>query len=178
MKGIVFNLLEQTVVDRHGEAVWDRMVERSGASGAYTSLGNYETSELLGMVAVAAEELGADPDEVVRTFGRDAIPLFNESYPQFFEPHSRLIPFLLTLNDIIHPEVRKLYPDAIVPVFSYESSDEDLLVMGYVSERGLCSFGEGLIEGAAAHYDERAGVRQTSCTKRGDVRCVFEVTVA
>ena len=178
MKGVVFNLLEQTVSDRHGEAVWDLMVERSGASGAYTSLGNYETGELLGMVAVAAEELDADPDDVVRTFGRDAIPLFAQSYPQFFEPHAQLIPFLLTLNDIIHPEVRKLYPDAVVPVFSYESSDEDLLVMGYVSERGLCSFGEGLIEGAADHYGERAAVTQRSCTKRGDARCVFEVGVS
>ena len=77
MKGIVFNLLEQTVVARHGDAVWDAMVEGSGASGAYTSLGNYETAELGGMVAAAAEQLGTDPDSVVRAFGRDAIPLLS-----------------------------------------------------------------------------------------------------
>lgn len=122
--------------------------------------------------------LGIEPDEVVRRFGRAAIPLFHARYPEFFTPHTQLIPFLLTLNDIIHPEVRKLYPGALVPTFSYEASDGSQVVMAYTSERGLCPLGEGLIAGAADHYGETATVSQPSCMKRGDERCVFDVSVA
>ena len=142
MKGVIFNLLERTTSERHGELFWERVLEEAGASGAYTSLGNYETEELVRIVTAIAAGTGTDADSVVRQFGRDAIPIFSRLYPQFFSPHTELIPFLLTLNEIIHPEVRKLYPDAEVPHFSYESSDEDLLIMGYASGRGLCALGE------------------------------------
>lgn len=175
MKGVIFNLLERTTSERHGELFWERVLEEAGASGAYTSLGNYETEELVRIVTAIAAGTGTDADSVVRQFGRDAIPIFSRLYPQFFSPHTELIPFLLTLNEIIHPEVRKLYPDAEVPHFSYESSDEDLLIMGYASGRGLCALGEGLIAGAADHYGVQAEISQPRCSKRGDSRCVFEV---
>lgn len=177
MKGVVLNLLERTIVEEHGEAFWDEMIERSGASGAYTSLGDYPAEELAGLVAVAGDRLGLHPDEVVRRFGRSAIPHFHESYPELFAPHAELIPFLLTLNEIIHPEVRKLYPDALVPVFSYDRIDERRLLMGYVSPRRLCALGEGLIAGAADHYRQPVRIGHETCLKRGDERCIFDVEV-
>ena len=67
------------------------------------------------------------------------MPLFAERYPQLFEPHDCTRSFVLTLNDIIHPEVRKLYPGADVPEFDFGIRDDDRLVMGYRSPRKLCS---------------------------------------
>ena len=55
----------------------------------------------------------------MRWFGREALPLLADRYPDFFEQHPRHQPFLLTLNRIIHPEVRKLYPGADVPNFEF-----------------------------------------------------------
>ena len=52
------------------------------------------------------------------------MPLFAVRYPQFFEPHDCTRSFVLTLNDIIHPEVRKLYPGADVPEFDFGIRDE------------------------------------------------------
>jgi hypothetical protein len=108
-------------------------------------------------------------------FGRNALPLFAGRYPLLFEPHECARSFVLTLNDIIHPEVRKLYPGADVPEFDFELRDE-LLVMRYQSPRKLCSFAEGLLLGAADHYGERLTFAQPSCMKRGDSRCVLELT--
>ena len=34
--------------------------------------------------------------------------MFAKRYPEFFEPHETTLEFLLTLNEMIHPEVRKL----------------------------------------------------------------------
>ena len=42
MKGVLFNVVEDVVTDVLSEDAWDDAVDRSGASGAYTSLGNYD----------------------------------------------------------------------------------------------------------------------------------------
>jgi heme-NO-binding protein len=176
MKGVVFNLLEEAVAREHGEDTWDALLEAAGLEGAYTSLGSYPDEDLMGLVGAASSALGIPPDDVVRWFGRSAIPLLADRYPDFFAPHESTRSFVLTLNSIIHPEVRKLYPGADVPVFDYETSSEDRLVMGYASARKLCSFAEGLVEGAAAHYEEEAVIEQPRCMKRGDEKCVLEIS--
>ena len=177
MKGIVFNLLEQVVSDEYGEDAWDTLLARADVDGSYTSLGSYADEDMAALVAAASQELSVDPDEVVRWFGQRALPLLAQSYPGFFNEHTSTQSFLLTLNNIIHPEVRKLYPGADVPVFHFDLHPSGKrLVMSYESNRGLCAFGEGLIEGAAAHYGEHASIVQPRCTKRGDERCVLEIS--
>ena len=176
MKGIVFNLLEEVVSRDHGEDVWDALLEATGLDGAYTSLGSYSDEQLMKLVAAASTALDTPPDEIVRWFGRSALPLFADRYPQFFAPHASTRSFVLTLNQVIHPEVQKLYPGADVPVFDYDTSSEDTLVMGYASARQMCAFAEGLIEGAASHYGERAVIEQPRCMTRGDEKCVLEIS--
>ena len=174
MKGVVFNLLEQLVARDYGEESWDALLDASELAGAYTSLGSYADEDLMKLVNAAANELDLSPDEVVRWFGRNALPLFAGRYPQLFEPHDSTRSFVLTLNEIIHPEVRKLYPGADVPVFDFASRD-GVLVMGYRSPRKLCAFAEGLLHGAADHYGERLTIEQPRCMNRGDDRCVLEI---
>ncbi|OLE37535.1 MAG: heme NO-binding protein [Actinobacteria bacterium 13_1_20CM_3_68_9] len=175
MKGIIFNVFEQVVARDRGEAAWDRLLEGSGLEGAYTSLGSYPDADLSRLVESGSTAWGVPADELVRWLGREALPLFADRYPQLFQSHGTTTAFLLTLNDIIHPEVRKLYPGAHVPVFEYKASD-DRLTMGYRSDRKLCMFGEGLIEGAAAHYEETVAIDQPTCMNRGDDRCVLEIS--
>ena len=179
MKGVVFNLLEEAIRNQYGEDTWDEMLEAAYLEGVYTSLGSYQDDELSKLVAVASEKLQAPRDSIVRWFGRSALPLLAERYPGFFDAHHSTRPFLLTLNTIIHPEVRKIYPGADVPVFDYDKSADadDVLVMGYSSPRKLCAFGEGLIEGAAAHYGEAVGIIQPKCMNRGDQKCVLRISL-
>jgi hypothetical protein len=143
--------------------------------GAYTSLGGYPDEDLTALVAAASTALEMPAEDIIRWFGRNALPLLAKSYPQFFEPHDSTRPFILTLNDIIHPEVRKLYPGADVPVFDFDTASDEVLVMDYVSSRKLCSFAEGLIEGAADHYGETVSIEQSKCMGRGDAKCVLEI---
>jgi hypothetical protein len=176
MKGVVYNLLEEVVRREHGEDAWDRMLEMSHLDGVYTSLGSYHDEEFMKLVAMASEMLETPADSVVRWFGRSALPLFADRYPQFFEPHTSTRSFVLTLNQVIHPEVRKLYPGADVPVFDFDTSSEEVLVMGYTSARKMCAFAEGLIQGAASQYGEQAVIEQPQCMIRGDEKCVLEIS--
>ena len=174
MKGVVFNLLEQLVARDFGEDTWDALLDASGLDGVYTSLGSYPDEHLAELVSAASDALAMPADDVVIWFGRNALPLFAGRYPQLFEPHDSARSFVLTLNDIIHPEVRKLYPGADVPEFDFDARD-GLLVMGYRSPRKLCSFAEGLLLGTADHYGERLTIEQPYCMKRGDDQCVVEI---
>ena len=101
----------------------------------------------------------------------------SHAYPDFFTPHRGTREFVLTLNDIIHPEVRKLYPGADVPEFDFDASKPDRLVMGYVSKRKLCPLAEGLLLGAGEYYQETIGLNHSQCLRRGDKRCEWTVTL-
>jgi hypothetical protein len=175
MKGIVFNLLEEAVSSDFGEATWDRLLDDAGLDGAYTSLGSYDDAEVFRLVEVASKALQIPPEDVLRWFGRRAMPLLVQRYPQFFATHANTRSFLLTLNSLIHPEVRKLYPGATPPVFDFDTSDSDTLVIGYNSARRLCALAEGFMQGAAEHFREQAQVVQPSCMHHGADKCVFHV---
>lgn len=175
MKGIVFNLLEEAVSKEFGEATWDRLLDDAGLDGAYTSLGSYDDAEALGLVDAASKALQIPPEDVLRWFGRRAMPMLVTRYPQFFGPHTTARTFLLTLNSLIHPEVRKLYPGATPPVFDFDTSDSTTLVIGYNSARRLCALAEGFMQGAADHYGEQAQITQPTCMHHGADKCVFHV---
>lgn len=177
MKGIVFNLLEEIVATQYGEDTWDDLLDDTGLDGSYTSLGNYADEDLMRLVAAASARLELPADDVVRWFGRNATPIFKRQYPELFTPHNSTLPFVLTLNEIIHPEVRKLYPGADVPVFDFDTSSDDVLVMSYSSARKLCAFAEGLLQGAGDVFGEEVAISQPTCMNRGDERCHLEISV-
>jgi hypothetical protein len=172
MKGIIFNLVEEVVVGAHGEDAWDDILDAAGVEGSYTSLGSYPDEDLFRLVGAASTALGLPANDVVRSLGQGAIPLLAQRYPGFFD-HPSTKPFLLTLNDIIHPEVRKLYPGADVPEFDFDSPSDDQLVLGYRSARKLCALAEGFILGAAAHFGEHVTIDQPQCMHRGADSCVL-----
>lgn len=171
MKGIIFQLAESIVTQHHGAAVWDQLLTDTGLDGVYTSLGSYPDEHLGLLVGAASARLGLPANDIVRWLGREAMPHLAGHYPQVFAPHTRARDFVLTLNSIIHPQVRKMYPGASVPDFDFDASDPDVLVMLYRSERKMCAFGEGLLLGAADHYREELLIEHPSCMHRGDPHC-------
>lgn len=177
MKGIIFNLLEETVTAEYGAGTWDHLLEAAQLDGVYTSLGHYPDEDLFKLVGAASEALKLPPHTIVRWFGAKAMPLLAKKYPQFFQ-RSSTREFILTLNDIIHPEVRKSYPGATPPDFDFDTSSPDVLVMTYRSQRKLCALAEGLIDGAAAQFDETVHIHHPECMHRGDAACRLELTFA
>ena len=173
MKGIIFNLAEEVVTAEHGEDAWDAVLDGAGLAGSYTSLGSYPDADLTAIVRSAAALLGSDEQAVLRHVAEGAIPLLAARYPHFFAPHRDALAFALTLNDIIHPEVRKLYPGAETPVFAYDVIDDSSVVLTYQSARSLCALAEGFLLGAAAHYGQQVTIERTACRLRGDDQCLL-----
>lgn len=173
MKGIIFNLVEDAFVAEHGEVLWDQVLDDAGVSGCYTALGNYPTDDLTALVTAGARRLDQSEAELLRSLGRRAIGGLATHSPRFFEPHDSVTPFLLTLNDVIHTEVRKLHVDADPPEFWFEQEGPERLVVHYRSRRQLCALAEGMIEGAARLFDQTADLVHQECTHRGADHCVM-----
>ena len=177
MKGVIFNLVADVVRSEHGDDYWDEVVDTSGVAGAYTSLGTYPDVEMDLLAATVGRREGLATDAVVRHVGQVGMASLARRHPEFFV-HGDLRSFLLSLNTVVHPEVRRLYPGAMIPDFDYRSPRADVLELVYASERGRCDLAEGLVVGAAEHFGVPAVVRQRECTRRGDPLCVIEVTFA
>ncbi len=175
MKGIVFNLLEQVVSEEYGEETWEKLLDATGLDGVYTSLSSYPDDDLYKLVTAAAELTGKPANEIVRWFGLKALAHFATRYPQFFAPHKCGRDLILTLNRIIHPEVRKIYPGADVPDFDFDTSSAEVLGLTYRSKRKLCAFARGLIEGSAIHFGETAVIEETTCMHHGADCCQFQI---
>ncbi len=173
MKGIIFNVVEQTICAEHGMQTWDMLLTSSGLPGGYSSLGDYPDEDFYRLIAVGSQALGSPPEELTRHLGQSALVGLAERYPHFFAPHTTTRGLLLTLNDVVHAEVRKLYPHANPPEFSFTDTPEGDLLVEYRSARRLCAFADGMIVGAATHFGESVVVRHQLCTSSGDELCVL-----
>jgi hypothetical protein len=135
----------------------------------------YPDGDLLALVDAGSAVLGIPRPDLMRHLGHDCLLGLARRHPHFLAPFERARPFLLTLNDVIHPEVRKLHADARPPEFWFEEEDPDVLVMHYQSDRRLCLMAEGMVRGAATWFGERAHVTQPACVHEGADRCVLTI---
>lgn len=84
MKAIVFNLLEEVVVQHYGEDTWDLLLDATKLDGSYTSLGSYPDEHVAALVEAAATALVLTQFYVLRWFGNKAMPLLLDRYPSCF----------------------------------------------------------------------------------------------
>lgn len=175
MKGVIFNAVEEAVITLYSDDVWDDLLDAAGLDGDYTSLGSYPDAHLEALVGAAVEMTGIDAVELIKVLGRHSFPHLADRYPELVDDSSGTHEFLRRVNDIIHPEVLKLHPDARPPRFSFEDRDDGVLRMTYESERRLGVLAQGLIYGAADRFGEDVTVDVVSGL--GEERTVFDVHV-
>lgn len=177
MKGIVMNLLAEMVEETFGFEEWDAVLQQAGYSGAYTAGGLYEDSELLSLVGVISERSGIAVPDLVYAFGEFMFPQFVKRYPELIDEKTDFLDFLQTIDDVIHVEVKKLYPDAVTPAFSYARHASNQLELRYQSDRKMCKLAEGLISGAAKHFSTAYELEHEPCMLKGADYCGLLVTI-
>lgn len=175
MKGVIFNLLEEVVSEHHGDSTWEALLDAAHSDGVYTSLGSYPDAELIALVEAASKLTGTPVRTLLHWFGLNALPKLAERYPGFFESAPDARSFILSVNTIIHPEVRKLYAGAGCPHFHFAET-ENTLTLGYRSPRKLCDLAHGFAEAVASHYGETVSFSQPACMHDGAPSCQLVVT--
>ncbi|MBC9070929.1 heme NO-binding domain-containing protein [Thauera sp. CAU 1555] len=157
MKGIVFTEFIEMVEQRFSAEIADRMLDTTDlpSGGAYTSVGTYDHAEMVALVGTLSNLVQMPANALVTAFGEYLFGRFSVLYPRFFTADiGGAFDFLVSIEEVIHAEVHKLYPDAELPRFEVESRNDAELRMIYTSSRHFADLAEGLMRGCVAHYRE------------------------
>jgi len=156
MKGLVFTEFMSMVEDKFGVDMVDDLIDETDpeSGGAYTAVGTYHHEELVNMVVALSEKVDAPIPALINAFGHHLGGVFTAKFPDFFAEVDNTLDFLKKIDNHIHVEVKKLYPDAELPEFEFDDSNADEFKLVYRSERGFADLAQGLIEATSKHYDE------------------------
>ena len=159
MKGIIFTEFMAHVETHHGAMFLDDVIESCDAEtkGAYTSVGTYPCMELVKLISVYSAKSGVDIPEIITGFGKQLAFIFKHRFPQYFED-ADYFDFIEDVENKIHVDVLKLYPNAELPQFKTISRDDTTLVVDYISARKLEHLALGLFQGTADHFQETISV--------------------
>ena len=162
MKGIVFTEFLDLVEEKFGLEVADKIIEQSDLStgGAYTAIGTYDHAELVQLVVRLSEETDIEVGALVKVFGEYLFGRLVASHPVFLEGITSAEEMLRKVHDVIHVEVKKLYPKAELPAFKCSDAPDGRLNMDYESPRGFGDLAEGLMTGCASHFGEEIDIER------------------
>lgn len=138
----------------------------------------YPDDEWQRLLAATGRVLNKSQDELevayAAYFGRDAL----RRWPVWFEMSANARQFL-ERQQTIHNTFATGMRDAdarsgIRDKFRIEARPHEL-VTHYRSPNNLCGLYKALAQWVLDHYDERATIEETSCTKRGDAECEIHI---
>ena len=175
MHGVVFSSFRDYVTARYGRDVTQQVF---AGGGSYLLSEAYPDEEFLRFVTRAVAVTESDADELVYEFGVfTAQTTFARLYPAFFAISPSARDFLLTVETRIHELVRATIPKARPPQLHVSELGGNGVSIVYTSARHLCVLLRGLVEGTARHYEETAAIEESTCMRRGDASCTFDVTL-
>ena len=160
MKGIVFTEFLDLVEDKFGLEVLDKIITQSNleSGGVYTSVGTYKFSEMLQLLQHLSAHTDISIDDLLLVYAEHFFGVLEESYPGLLATYKDPIEMLSSIENHIHVEVRKIYPDAELPTFEVLEKTENSLVMVYKSNRAMHHFGLGLMNKTFEHFNSTATI--------------------
>ncbi|MDF2154331.1 heme NO-binding domain-containing protein [Vibrio sp. CAU 1672] len=169
MKGIIFTEFMELVENKFGLEVLDEVLDLSGNRGVYTAVGSYDHRELVKLIVNLSKVTGVAPEALQQVFGECVFHNLLRSVPSHasLQQCSSAFQFIRHVEDFIHVEVKKLYPDANPPRFDFISETVSELVFDYRSARCMAHVCLGLIKGCASHFGEEISVKQQQLSDDG-----------
>lgn len=156
MKGVVFTEFLEMVEQEFGMQMVNDLLESNDlpSGGVYSAVGTYDHKEMVSLVVDLSQRSGAALPDLLKAFGKYLFQTFTRSYASMFESAKDGFDFLQRVDQEVHVEVLKLYPDAELPSFVTERIDAQTLQMDYRSDRSMGALAHGLIEACGEHYNE------------------------
>lgn len=160
MKGIVFTEFLDLVETKFGFEMVDTIINEATlpSNGIYTAVGTYSFAEMLSLLTILSKETSLPIDTLLLVYGEHFFSVVEKSYPTFLLQYKEPIEMLSSIEDHIHVEVRKIYPDAELPTFTVVEKTADSLVMIYKSTRAMHAFGRGLMNKTFEHFNTKATI--------------------
>mgnify|MGYP001813295538 FL=1 len=147
MKGIIFTEFLDLVEEKFGLAMVDKIITQSklDSGGAYTAVGTYEFNEMLQLISHLSENTDISVDDLLMVYSEHLFKALVKAHPNLVEHYKDPMSLLATIENHIHVEVQKIYPDAQLPTFVLEERTDTKMVMVYKSDKALYMLGKGLM---------------------------------
>jgi len=155
MKGIILSEFVEYIEQTLGVSVAQRIIDNSNleSDGAYTRVGMYDYHELINLLTTTASETQTEASILLDGFSNHLFAMFKRDYSVFFEGVDNAAQMLMTIDNHIHIEVKKLYPDAELPKFDYTYNDNNL-ILNYTSPRPLASVAQSLVKACLKFFGD------------------------
>ncbi len=162
MKGLIFSGFLEYVESTYSADMVDDIIDSCDlpSGGAYTTVGSYPHQELVSLVAALSELSGVSSSDLLRGFGKYLFESLIVGFPHFTHNAKSTFELLYSVEDYMNQEVRKLYPDAKLPTFEFESFHSDQFVVIYQSKRPFADLAQGMIEGVVNHFGENISIER------------------
>jgi len=179
MQGSIFTAFSDMVIEQWGIETWNELLVKVKplSEGIYTSGMQYDNSEMMSLMTAFSEKTRIDKPSLLRKFGDYLFIYLYRNSPANLSHIDNLKDFLLCIDSVIHKEVKRLYPQAYLPNFDYSETADGDLVMFYHSKRKLCYLSEGLILGAASHFDQKIIINHPECMHNGYDKCKLVISL-
>lgn len=179
MKGVIFNILEDFVLETWGEDELEAIFNSTKLSTQDPFVGPmlYPDEDLLRLVETICIRNKMEPATALTQFGVFAFPKLKAACPASLD-HIKSAPALLSILDrVIHVEVKKLTPLAMPPDFRFVPLDEasEGHYLSYSSSRGLCAFVEGMLYGVGKAYQSKVELHKIRCMADGHKSCDYKI---
>lgn len=153
MDGMLIGLVRDALIPQYGAEIWDALAGRTPAGESGPS------------------------DSLACWLGRRSVTALRDTYPTLFSRHEDLASFVRGLGDDLPVSGARRRPSSVPVRFrSVESPDGEILLR---IEAGcsMCALIQGVIAGAAVHYDEPVSIHQIKSRKQGDNVCLLRIAV-
>lgn len=138
MKGIILSEFIEFLEASKGPALAQKIINDSQvkSGGAYSRVGKYDYQELLQLLTQTVAETNNEAIDILGEFSEHLFKVFKRDYGVFFDGVGSAAEMLTQIDAHIHVEVKKLYPDAELPKFTYVKEAKTLR-LHYTSPRPL-----------------------------------------
>ncbi|WP_350284708.1 heme NO-binding domain-containing protein [uncultured Croceitalea sp.] len=169
MKGIVFTEFLEMVEASFGLGTVDTIIENADltSEGAYTAVGTYDFNEMVQLLTNLSEVTKIPIHDLQYTFGHYLFDGLVKSHPEVANSYKNPLGLIYSIEDHIHIQVKKLYPDAELPTFKILEKTEQTLTMIYSSSRGLYALAHGLIKRTFEYFEKGVEVNYELLNEQG-----------
>ena len=170
--------LRAFVTQEYGRTKWAEVKDAAGVeTDHYTRMEDYPDEEFLSIYTVVLEDADASDDELQQAFGQFLFGKMAEMYGRvYFDDDWGAIDLINNVEETIHQSLKMRDDSGFTPPeLETEPLGENAVAVLYSSDRHLCEFGKGLIQGTADHYETTLTIGEPQCMKDGDDICRIEV---
>jgi hypothetical protein len=179
MKGVIFTEFLEMVEQRYSPQVLERMIAaaRLPSGAAYTAVGTYDHGEMWSLVIALSKVVDVSVPDLFRGYGEYLFGRLAVSYSKLMNGARSTFDLLENLDNMIHREVRRLYPDAELPRFDVVERTPTRMVVIYASKRHFADLAEGLLRASSRHFGQTMNLTRENLSDGDGSRVRFTLVL-